>query len=326
MNFFRGKRVFVTGAGGFIGSHLSEMLLHAGAQVSGSLSKRPNPKNFLKNQKDILLQSVDLQNASEIKGVLKNQDLLFHCAGSVGGLEFNLQHPGSIFRDNMSMGLAVLEAARQVNLEKVLLTSSACVYPRYCTIPTPESEGFKDFPEPTNQGYGWAKRMLEFSGEMYAQEFNLPICIARPYNAYGPRDNFDPRESHVIPALIHRVMTGENPLKVWGSGQQSRSFLFVRDFVRGLMATMAFSQRVAAYNLGTKEEVTIAQLAKTIVECSGKNTEIIFDDSKPTGQPRRACDTTQAERDLAFVAKTSLRDGLSETIAWYCEHGAGVFK
>jgi len=242
-----------------------------------------------------------------------------HLAAQVGGIEYNMHHPGSIFVRNMGVFMSVLEAARQAGVARFLVTSSACVYPRHCTVPTPEDEGFRDRPEPTNEGYGWAKRMEEFLGEAYSREYGMHVRIARPYNAYGPRDNFHPASSHVIPALIRRVLAGENPLTVWGDGSATRSFLYVTDFARGLMAVVEKSPQVSAINIGAAEETTIRDLAHTIVRLSGKNVDLVFDASKPGGQPRRNCHTTLAERVLGFRAQVSLEEGLRRTTAWYVQ-------
>lgn len=320
MSFFQGKRVVVTGAGGFVGSHLVESLLEQGATVTGTLSKGRSAKNFLKERARLRLIRVDLRHAAEVESVFKGAELVFHLAAVVGGIEFNIAHPASIFRENMAMTFPVLEAARHVGLEKICLVSSACVYPRFCSLPTPEEEGFKDRPEPTNEGYGFSKRMLEFAGEAYAKEYGLKVCIARPYNFYGPRDNFDPKHSHVIPALIRKAFAGGNVLKVWGDGKQTRSFLFVRDGVEGMLAVMEKSQTTQAYNLGSSEEVQIGDIAERVVRLSERKMRVEFDAAQPTGQPRRQCDTTKAKHDLGFEARTPLDEGLRETIHWYRDH------
>ena len=321
MSFWRGQRVLVTGGNGFIGSHLVELLLARGARVTTTASSPATEFRFLESVKsDIRTVVGDLADSDVARRAVASQDVVFHLAARVGGIEYNVKYPGSIFRDNMAVYMSVLEAARAVDVGLFLVTSSACVYPRHCTIPTPEEEGFKDRPEPTNEGYGWAKRMQEFLGEAYAQEFGMKIRIARPYNCYGPRDNSDPASNHVIPALIRRLMSGDNPLVVWGDGSASRSFLYVTDFARGLMAVAERSPQVEAINIGADEETTIKELAETLVRLSGMGTEIVFDPSKPAGQPRRRCDTRLAERLLGFRAEVSLEEGLAKTIAWYREN------
>jgi GDP-L-fucose synthase len=203
-----------------------------------------------------------------------------------------------------------------------LVTSSACVYPRFCTIPTPEEEGFKDMPEPTNDGYGFAKRVEEFLGQKYAKQYGMKIAIARPYNAFGPRDNFNPESSHVIPALIKKVLDAPDgsTVEVWGNGKQSRAFLYVEDFARGLMEITEKYAVADVLNIGTNKETTIEDLVNLIVKLSNKQVKIHFDATKPTGQPRRNCDNRKAKEKIAFEANISLSDGLKRTIDWYIQN------
>ena len=320
-SFWKGRKILVTGGDGFIGSHLVEMLLDLGAEVRIVSIEEGAADRFLKPRlSELDVRVGDLRDETFTNTAVEKVDYVLHLAAVVGGIEYNIRHPASIFRDNIRLTLNVLEAARIRKIEKVLVTSSACVYPRHCTIPTPESEGFKDRPEPTNEGYGWAKRMSEFIAEAYVKEYGMQIRVARPYNAYGPRDNFDPRSSHVIPALIHRVEQGENPLVAWGDGTATRGFLYVKDFALGLLAVMERSPQVEAINIGPSEEVSIGQLARLIVDVAGRGTDIVFDDSRPTGQPRRCCDTDMAEQLLGFRATMPLEQGIRETIQWYREN------
>ena len=177
----------------------------------------------------------------------------------------------------------------------------------------------KGEPEPTNGGYGWAKRMAELLGIYYAQEFGMKVGIVRPYNAYGPRDHFDPESSHVIPALIKRIMDGENPIVVWGSGKQSRAFLYVDDFAEGLIQAIEKYPVPDPVNIGTDEEISIGNLVKKILQISKSKARVVFDTSKPDGSPRRNCDNTKAKEKIGFTAQTSLTHGLEKTIQWYQE-------
>jgi GDP-L-fucose synthase len=238
-------------------------------------------------------------------------------AARVGGIEFNRTHQATMMRDNLLMGTVMLEAARKKNVDRFLVVSSACVYPRNCTVPTPESEGFLDEPEPTNGGYGWAKRMAEKLGQYYAEEFGMKIGIVRPYNCYGPRDHFDPQVSHVIPALIKRVFDGENPVKVWGSGNQTRAFLYVEDMAEGMITAIEKYPVPEPLNLGTDEEISIKELIQKIIALSGKEVRVEFDTSKPDGSPRRNSDNTKMLEHVGFNAKVHLDEGLKKTIAWY---------
>lgn len=316
----------VTGGTGFIGSFLVEMLVAAGARVRVPTRKRSNTMRFLAPYtRRVEIVEADLAIAEEARAALDGQEVVMHLAAVVGGIEFNIAHPASIFRDNLRVFMSVMEAARRCGVERVLVTSSACVYPRHCTIPTPEEEGFRDRPEPTNEGYGWAKRMEEFLGQAYAREFGMKVALARPYNCYGPRDNFDLSSSHVIPALIRRIWTErERPLRVWGSGKQSRSFLYVEDFARGLLEVTEKYAVADPLNLGSDEEITISQLVGILQEIHrelhGDSFEVVYDADKPEGQPRRRCDTRKAEARIGFRARWSLKDGLRETVRWYLQH------
>ena len=316
-NFWGGKRVLVTGGTGFIGSHLVEMLSSKGAYVTIASSRCD--RKFLENVKsyNTTLVKADLTELGQCKKAVKSQDIVMNVAASVGGIEHNINHPGTIYTKNVLMNTNMLEAAKNENVERYLVVSSACVYKRHCTIPTPETEGYDDWPEPTNDGYGWSKRMAEIQGQLYAREFGMKIAIARPYNAYGPRDNFEPKTSHVIPALIKRVIDGENPLNVWGSGNQSRSFLYATDFCRGLMEITEKYAVADPLNIGADEETTIRELVEIIIKHSGKDTKAVFDTSKPEGQPRRKCDTRKAFEKIGFKAEVSLETGIRETIEWY---------
>jgi GDP-L-fucose synthase len=175
----------------------------------------------------------------------------------------------------------------------------------------------RDRPEPTNEGYGWAKRMEEFVAQSYAKEFGMRIAIARPYNAYGPRDNFDPQSSHVIPALIRRVMQGEDPLVVWGSGNQSRAFLFATDFARGILEVGEKYAVADPVNVGTDREVTIRELVAIICSAAKKTPRILFDTTQPEGQPRRNCDTTKMRQVIGWEPRVDLEEGIAKTVEWY---------
>ncbi len=318
MSFWRNKKVLVTGGAGFIGSHLVERLVAEGAKVrvadnleNGSLKNLARVKDrieFIKN---------DLHFLKDCLEASQDQEIVLNLGAKVGGIEFNRKHLGTMFRDNVLISTHMLEAARLNKVERFLVVSSACVYPRYCTIPTPEEEGFKDVPEPTNEGYGWAKRMAEVQARAYSQEFGMKIAIVRPYNTYGPRDHFDPEKSHVIPALIKRVFDGEDPLTVWGNGEQSRAFLYVEDLVEGMLKAIETYPVCDPLNLGTAEEIQIKNLVKLIIQLSGRKPRLFFDTSQPSGQPRRNCDTRKARAKIGFEARTHLKEGLKKTIIWY---------
>jgi len=316
-DFWENKNVLITGGGGFIGSYFAENLLNLGANVSLTIRNNTSNHNFINQILDeVRVFYGDLMEYSNCLNSTANQEVVFNLAAKVGGLEYNIKHPGSIFRENMLVFMNVLEASRINKVERFITISSACVYPRYCTIPTPEEEGFNGEPEQTNQGYGWAKRMEELLSNWYRTEFGMNIAIGRPYNAYGPRDNFNPESSHVIPALIKKILEGEDSLEVWGSGEQSRSFLYVTDFTKGLIR-LAEVMPKETINIGADEEIKIKDLVFLIRELSNRHIEIKFDTNKPIGQPRRKCDTTRAQTILGFKTQVCLREGLKETIDWY---------
>lgn len=321
MGYWARKKVLVTGGGGFIGSHTVELLVAAGARVAVADHRGPaKRRNLAAVWKDIRFVHADLGDAKAARRLCKGQDVVINMAASVGGVGWNSVHPASLFRDNMGIGLQVLEAARLAGVSRYLVVSSACVYPRDCAIPTPETEGFRDAPEITNAGYGWAKRMQEYLGAAYAEEYGMSVAIARPYNAYGPRDHFDPARSHVIAALVKRVCDGEDPVLVWGDGSTTRSFLYVEDFARGLLETAEKYPKADALNIGADDEISVKELATAIVRLAGTGAKLVFDPSKPAGQPRRRCDVKKAREKIGFQARVGLEEGLAKTIAWYREH------
>lgn len=318
--YWRGKRVVVTGGGGFIGSHVVERLLPVAASVVVP-TRGPDVPLHLRHLGDAVeLVHGDLRDSSVAMRACQGADVVMMLAAIVGGIEYNMAHQGSVFRDNIGVYLATLEAARLQGVSRVLVTSSACVYPRFCKLPTPESEGFEGRPEPTNEGYGWAKRMEEFLGGAYANEFGMSIAVARPYNAYGPRDNFDPASSHVIPALVRKAFDPHtSEVVVWGSGQQSRSFLYVTDFADGLLRITERAPDAEPTNVGADEETTIGHVARVLADLAGTGKTVRFDTSKPEGQPRRHCDTTRLEQQYDFRARVPLEDGLRKTVEYFRE-------
>ena len=322
--FFRGRTVAVTGGSGFIGSHVVEQLLALGAHCI-VVARSTSPRFLAASADRVEFRACDLSSLEAAREGIHGASVVMAVAASVAGLKYNAEHPASIFDANLRLFLNTIRAAQEAAVKRFLVTSSACVYPRFCSLPTPESDGTVGEPEPTNSGYGWAKRMEEYLGAQYAKEFGLSVAIARPYNAYGPRDNFANETSHVIPALIRKALecTGDE-FGVWGDGSHSRSFLHADDFARGLVEVAARYPVADPVNIGADEEVTIGdvarEIARTVSEIRGREISPRFQPAGLTGQPRRHCDTTKARRELGFESRIPFRDGLRQTILWYSEH------
>ena len=322
-NFFQQKKVAVTGGAGFIGSHCVEQLLLLGAYPV-VLTRKNHPHFLFSISNKIELRQCDLFDYAATLNSFKGIDVAINLAATVTGLEYNKKHPATIYHQNSQLFLNTIEAAKNAGVNHFTTCSSACVYPRFCSLPTPEIEGTKDEPEPTNSGYGWAKRMQEYLSVKYAEEFGMKIAIPRPYNAYGPRDNFYPDTSHVIPALIKKAFDTETDcFEVWGNGDHSRSFLYVDDFARGILEVTARYACHDPINIGADEEITIKELAHMIA----KEVSIIrqrkilpkFNEHGLTGQPRRKCDTTKILHEIEYKTFIELKKGLQKTIQWYNE-------
>ncbi|MBI3549004.1 MAG: NAD-dependent epimerase/dehydratase family protein [Elusimicrobia bacterium] len=322
MSFWDGKKVLVTGGAGFVGSHLVEQLLAAGrgAKVTVVDDLRNGSRENLKDAKAARFVKADLLDFDACRKACRGQDVVLNLAARVGGVGYNAAHPGTMFRDNMALANNMIEAARLAEVERFLVVSTACVYSRTAKSPTPESEGFAGWPEDSNEGYGWAKRMAEFQATAYHKEFGMKVAIARPYNCYGPRDHFDSEDSHVIAALVRRIVEGENPVRVWGDGTQTRAFLYVDDFARGLLEVAERYAECDPLNIGPTDETSIADLVGMIRELAGSKARVEFDASKPSGQPRRNCDTSKARAKIGYSPRVPLREGLRRTIEWYRSH------
>jgi GDP-L-fucose synthase len=319
--FWADRNVLVTGGAGFVGSHLIDELRRrapsARITVADLSDRWPHP---LESGEAPRLLTLDLRRPESCLKACRGQDVVLNLAAHVAGVGYNRVHHGTMFRDNMLVALNMMEAARLSGVERFLVVSSACVYARHCPIPMRESDGFLDRPEPTNEGYGWAKRMAELQAWAYHEEFGMKLAVVRPSNTYGPRDHFDREDCHVIAALMRRVAAKENPIRIWGDGSQTRSFIYVGDFARGLLDATEKYAKCDPVNLASEQEISIRELATLIRDTGGSRAELRFDASQPAGQPRRRLDSSKAAQAFDFKARVGLAEGLSRTWAWYREH------
>ncbi|HEY3965385.1 MAG TPA: GDP-L-fucose synthase [Planctomycetaceae bacterium] len=307
MSFLAGKRVIVTGGAGFLGRPVCRAL------------QRFRPAEIVVPRS----ADCDLRERDAIRNLFLTHDpqVVVHLAAVVGGIGANRANPGRYFYDNAIMGLQLMEEARLNNIEKFVSVGTICSYPKFTEIPFREERLWDGYPEETNAPYGLAKKMLLVQAQAYRQQYGFNAVTLLPVNLYGPRDNFDPASSHVIPALIRKAVeardVGQEHIDVWGTGAASREFLFVRDAAEGIALAAEHYNQPEPVNLGSGQEITIGVLARMICELSGFPGEIHWDVTKPDGQPRRCLDTSRAQREFGFAASTSFREGLIETLAWF---------
>ncbi|HET8939600.1 MAG TPA: GDP-L-fucose synthase [Polyangiales bacterium] len=309
----RKTKVLVTGGSGFLGSHVREELARRGA------SQVVSPRG----------RDTDLRDPAATRALFERErpDLVLHLAASVGGIGANLLHPGTFFRDNMAMGLNVLEEARRAGTAKVVIAGTICAYPKFAAVPFREDDLWSGYPEETNAPYGIAKKALLVMAQAYRQEFGSNFVMLFPVNLYGPRDNFDLETSHVIPAMIRKFAAaqtrGDKTVTLWGDGTPTREFLYVDDCARGLVDAAERYNDPDPVNLGAGFEISMRDLASKIADKVGFRGEIVWDTSRPNGQPRRMLDVSRAKERFGFVAKVSFDEGLDKTIAFWREHMQG---
>ena len=297
-------RVLVTGGGGFLGSHLVERLQADGIEP------------FVARRRDY-----DLTREADAERLFADArpELVFHLAAEVGGIGANRASPGRYWYANLVMGAHVLEQARLHGAAKVVVAGTVCAYPKFTSVPFHEDDLWDGYPEETNAPYGVAKKSILVGAQAYRDQYGLDAIFLLPANLYGPRDNFDLEASHVIPALIRKMVESPGEVVLWGDGSPTREFLYVDDAVQGLLLAAEHYDGAEPVNLGTGTEISIRELAGLITELTGFEGEVVWDTSQPNGQPRRALDTSRARELFGFEARTPLREGLERTIAWYRE-------
>lgn len=301
------KNVLITGGKGFLGSHIVDIL-----------SKKNVKKLIIPESNEY-----DLTQLENCKKIVQGVDIVFHLAAKVGGIGLNLEKPAELFYDNIMMGTQLIHEAKQAGIEKFIALGTICSYPKFASLPFSENEIWSGYPEETNAPYGLAKKMLLVQSQAYKKQYNFNSIVVFPTNLYGPRDNFKPASSHVIPALILKIheakKSDSDKITVWGDGSPSRDFLYVEDAARGIILATENYNDTEPINLGSEHEVTIKDLVTIISELMEFNGEIIWDRSKPNGQPRRCVSNKKAEKTIGFKPQISLKDGLNKTIEWFLQ-------
>jgi GDP-L-fucose synthase len=303
----KNKRIVVTGGAGFLGRYVVKKLVEG------------HCKNVFVPE----IEKYDLRKIDVIKRLYSETkpDVVIHLAAVVGGIGANIENPGSFFYENLVMGVHLMEEARLNNVEKFVALGTICAYPKFTPVPFKEDDLWNGYPEETNAPYGLAKKMLLVQSQAYRQQYGFNSIFLLPVNLYGPGDNFNPKSSHVIPALIKKFYDAKaNNLKevtVWGTGKATREFLYVEDCAEGIVLATEKYDKPDPVNLGSGLETPIKELVENIGKIIGWGGKIIWDTTKPDGQPRRCLDTSRAEKEFGFMAKTKFVEGLKKTIDWY---------
>ncbi len=306
-NFWRNRRVCVTGGAGFLGSVVVDKLRQRG--VADIFVPR--------------IQEYDLVQLEAIQRMLRDArpDMIIHLAAKVGGIGANREHPAEFFYDNLMMGAQLMHEAWKQGVAKFVAIGTICAYPKFTPLPFKEENLWNGYPEETNAPYGLAKKMLLVQAQAYRQQYGYDAIFLLPVNLYGPGDNFDPRSSHVIPAIIRKVLeaqeSGQETIEVWGDGSPTREFLYVEDAAEGILCAAESYNGSEPVNLGSGKEISIKDLVELISRLCGFTGRLVWDTSKPNGQPRRCLDTSRAEEYFGFRAQMSFEEGLRRTIDWY---------
>ena len=301
----KNKKILVTGGNGFLGR-----------RVVHFLNKMGNDDIVIPSSKKL-----DLRKIENCKKVVENVDVVFHLAGHVGGIGLNREKPGELFYDNLIMGTQLLHESKLAGIQKFVALGTICSYPKFTQIPFLEENIWNGYPEETNAPYGLAKKMLLVQSKAYREQYNFKSIVVIPTNLYGPEDNFDPSSSHVIPALILKIFQAKknniNKIEVWGDGTPTRDFLFVDDAAQGIVDAAKYYDEDSPLNLGSSEEISIKYLVDHIAKILNYDGKIIWNTSKPNGQPRRCVSYNRAKEKINFQPKTSLFEGLEQTINWF---------
>jgi GDP-L-fucose synthase len=319
MNFWKNKGVLVTGGAGFLGAYVVERINSSGCK-----------RVFVPRSREY-----NLVNPDDVRRMYRdsNPEIVIHLAAKVGGIGANRENPGIFFYENLMMGVQTMEEARKNNVKKFVNVGTICSYPKYTPVPFKEEDLWNGYPEETNAPYGLAKKMLIVQSQAYRQQYNFDSINLLMVNLYGPRDNFDPKSSHVIPALIKKFYDATHeddgterkkhePVTVWGTGKATREFLYVEDAAEAIVSAAERYDKTEPVNVGAGFEISIKDLVELIAELMGYHGKITWDKTKPDGQPRRCLDTKRAQKEFGFKAKTTFRKGLKKTIDWYVENGA----
>ena len=307
MTYWDGKKILLTGGAGFLGSHIAEQLEQRGINKDNL---------YIPRSRDL-----DLRKWENCVKAVKDRDIVIHLAAKVGGIGFNQKYPAELFYDNAMMGIQMIEAARQEGVEKCVILGTVCAYPKFTPVPFNEKDLWNGYPEETNAPYGLAKKMLLVQAQAYRRQYGFNAIYLLPVNLYGPRDNFDPESSHVIPALIKKfveaVQEKRSVVEVWGTGSASREFLYVEDAARAVVLAAERYNKPDPVNIGAGREISIKDLVGIIQKYTGFTGEIHWDTSKPDGQPRRCLVTSRAKEEFGFEAVVPFDEGLKRTIEWY---------
>jgi GDP-L-fucose synthase len=310
MGYLAGKRVLVTGGAGFLGGRVVAELEKLGAA-----------------KRDISIPrsaDADLRKWESCVKAVEDADVVVHLAAKVGGIGLNREKPGTLFYDNLMMGVQLMEAARLAGADKFVAVGTICAYPKFTNVPFKEEDLWNGYPEETNAPYGLAKKMLLVQAQAYRQQYGFNAIFLLPVNLYGPGDNFDPSSSHVIPALIRKfaeaMERGEREVVVWGTGRASREFLYVDDAARGIALAAERYDGPDPVNLGAGFEISIKDLVDLIAGLMGYDGKIVWDATKPDGQPRRMLDVSRARERFGFEARTGFEEGLRKTMEWSLAH------